>query len=119
MKTPQPSPAYHSAIERAQGGTSSGTSDRVSALRGACLIRDRRRYVISRKFDLQEAVTRVRRDGDDVLDDDGNLLRDDAHSLGYELSPSGQATLEILNVFDDGVVHRSTYTQTGLPSLIV
>lgn len=79
-KTPQPSPAYHSAIERAQGGTFSGTSDRVSALRGACLVRDRHRCVISRKFDLQEAANRVRRDGDDALDDDGNLLREDPNS---------------------------------------
>ncbi|KAI8943948.1 hypothetical protein F4801DRAFT_595322 [Xylaria longipes] len=122
-KTPQPSPAYHSAIERAQGGTFSGTSDRVSALRGACLVRDRHRCVISRKFDLQEAVNRVRRDGENALDDDGNLLREDAtsvsvlevahilpHSLmatpsGCELSPSKQAALAILNLFDSGVVH--------------
>ncbi|GAP85094.1 hypothetical protein SAMD00023353_2200230 [Rosellinia necatrix] len=122
-KTPQPSPAYHSAIERVQGGTFSCTSDRVSALRGACLVRDRHRCVISRKFDLHEAAARARRDGDDALDNDGNLLREDGNSVsmlnvahilphslmtaqpGSEPSPSKQATLAILNMFDNGVEH--------------
>ncbi|KPM42283.1 hypothetical protein AK830_g4280 [Neonectria ditissima] len=125
-RTPQPSPAYHSAVQRAQGGDFqgfSGTPDRVSALRGACLIRDRHRCVISRKFDLEEAANRMQRDGDDARDDDGNLLLEDAnpvdvlevahilpHSLmksdiGSELNPSKQAALAILNMFDSGVVH--------------
>ncbi|KAJ8122692.1 hypothetical protein ONZ43_g1170 [Nemania bipapillata] len=83
-KTPQPSPAYHSAVERVQGGGVAvfpGTPDRVSALRGACLIRDHHRCVISRKFDLKEAADRMRRDGNDALDDDGGLLREDENSV--------------------------------------
>ena len=81
-KTPQPSPAYHSAIERAQGGGAfSGTPERVSALRGACLVRDRHRCIISRKFDLHEAAIRMRRDGDGALDDDGNLILEGENSV--------------------------------------
>ncbi|CAG9986480.1 unnamed protein product [Clonostachys byssicola] len=57
-----------------QGGDAEavvGTTDRLAALRGACLIRDRHRCVISRKFDLGEADKRMERDGDDARDDDG------------------------------------------------
>uniref|UniRef100_A0A0B7KKY2 HNH nuclease domain-containing protein n=1 Tax=Bionectria ochroleuca TaxID=29856 RepID=A0A0B7KKY2_BIOOC len=124
-RTPQPSPAFHSAVQRVQGGDAeafAGTPDRVSALRGACLIRDRHRCVISRKFDLEEAAKRMQRDGDDARDDDGVLLLEDAnpvdvlevahilpHSLmkadtGSELNPSKQAALAILNMFDSGII---------------
>lgn len=82
-RTPQPSPAYGSAIERAQEGSSFPESlNRVSALRGACLVRDRHRCVVSRKFDWHEAANRVRKQGNDALDDDGNLLREDDHPVG-------------------------------------
>jgi len=82
-KTPQPSPAYHSAVQQIQGGVQefAGTPDRVSALRGACLIRDRYRCVISRKFDQVEAAARFQKDGDDALDDEGTALRDDPRSF--------------------------------------
>lgn len=83
-RTPQPSPAFHSAVQRVQGGDAeafAGTPDRVSALRGACLIRDRHRCVISRKFDLEEAAKRMQRDGDDARDDDGVLLLEDANPV--------------------------------------
>jgi hypothetical protein len=82
-KTPQPSPAYHSAVERVQGGVPgfAGTLDRVSTLRGACLIRDRHGCVISRKSDLKEAAHRMRKAGEDALDDDGDLLREDENSV--------------------------------------
>jgi hypothetical protein len=79
-KTPQPSPASHSAVQRAQGGEGQnflGTPERVSALRGACLLRDRHRCVISRKFDDKEALRRMqdaRRQGGVAQDDDGNPL---------------------------------------------
>ncbi|KAI1660597.1 hypothetical protein F4813DRAFT_298679, partial [Daldinia decipiens] len=123
-KTPQPSPAYHSAVEKAQGGPQQfpGTPDRVSSLRGACLIRDRHRCVISRMFDQQEAVQRFERSGNAASDDDGNLLKLDAgfqrlevahilpHSLtkvdsSSQLSASKQAALAIFNMFDSGVGH--------------
>ncbi|KAI1424058.1 hypothetical protein F5Y12DRAFT_754595 [Xylaria sp. FL1777] len=78
-KTPQPSPAYHSAVERVQGGAQGfvGTPDRLSQLRGACLVRDRHRCVITRKFDWTEAASRTRKHGEDARDDDGTLLRED------------------------------------------
>ncbi|GAP87820.1 hypothetical protein SAMD00023353_1601900 [Rosellinia necatrix] len=94
-KTPQPSPAYHSAIQRVQGGAQDfvGTPDRLSRLRGACLVRDRHRCVITRKFDQSEADRRLQLDGDDARDDDGALLLEDtdidelevAHIFPYSL----------------------------------
>jgi hypothetical protein len=51
----------------------------MAALREVCLIRDRHRCVISRKFDDTEAVKRVERGGDNKdKDDDGHLLKDEA-----------------------------------------
>lgn len=72
-----------------------GTPDRVSALRGACLIRDRHRCVVSRKFDQVEAAVRFQKDGDGARDDDGILLFEDpqpfdalevAHILPHSLT---------------------------------
>ncbi|KAI1360322.1 hypothetical protein F5Y08DRAFT_51778 [Xylaria arbuscula] len=124
-KTPQPSPVFRSAIDRVQAGHSfAGTPERLSALRGACLIRDHHRCVISHRFDRTEALARMRKDGERrALDDDGNLLSRERraaplevahiipHSLmtvaaNSELSPSKQAALAILNMFDTGVVHE-------------
>ncbi|KAK3933822.1 hypothetical protein QBC46DRAFT_401156 [Diplogelasinospora grovesii] len=124
-KTPQPSPLIHSAIQRAQGGGVQdfvGTPERVAGLRGDCLIRDRHRCVISRRFDLEEASKRLNMNGDEAEDDDGNLLLADPkfsclevahilpHSLtkignGSQLHPSKKAALDILNMFDSGVIH--------------
>lgn len=56
-----------------------GTEERISALRGACLTRDRHRCVVTRKFDRAEALERVTRARDDPRDDDGNWLRDEQH----------------------------------------
>ncbi|RBR15414.1 uncharacterized protein FIESC28_07349 [Fusarium coffeatum] len=52
-KTPQPSPATHSAVMRAleQEHEYIGTPQRVSILRAQCLERDRHRCVVSRKFE--------------------------------------------------------------------
>jgi len=88
-KTPQPSPAYHSAIQQAQGGGVQdfvGTPGRLSELRGDCLIRDRNRCVISRRFDVTEATRRIRRNGDDAADDDGNRLGDESHFEDLEVA---------------------------------
>ncbi|RYC62467.1 hypothetical protein CHU98_g3738 [Xylaria longipes] len=120
-----PSPVYHSAIQRAQGGGVQdfvGTPERVSELRGECLVRDRHRCVVSRRFDQDEATRRMRTCGDEAKDDDGNLLQDETqfdslevahilpHSLtksetGSQLHPSKTAALAILNMFDNGVIH--------------
>ncbi|KAI0420365.1 hypothetical protein F5X98DRAFT_331917 [Xylaria grammica] len=135
QKTPQPSPACHSAVERAEGGGQGvvGIPDRLSQLRGDCLVRDRHRCVITRKFDHKEAASRTRKDGIDARDDDGSLLRENKssvdvlevahilpHSLmeadaGRELNPSKQAALAILNMFDTGVVHLIEGTDIDRP----
>jgi hypothetical protein len=155
-KTPQPSPAYHSAIERIQGTTQAqvfvGTPDRLSALRGACLVRDRHRCVISRRFDRREAEARLTRSGYDAQDDDGNQLSSGAelfgrlevaHILPHSLTkvdsdaqlvmsiniklfnislanfcfktPSKQAALSILNMFDIDAVHLIEGTDIDRP----
>ncbi|KAK0734182.1 hypothetical protein B0T26DRAFT_736936 [Lasiosphaeria miniovina] len=96
--------------------------DRVSALRGACLIRDRRRCVVSRRFDIVEAIERIKADGDDARYDDGLPLNnvspfdrlEVAHILPHSLTkvdpdallnPSREAALAILNMFDVGIVY--------------
>ncbi|GAB1312272.1 hypothetical protein MFIFM68171_02482 [Madurella fahalii] len=126
-KTPQPSPAYHSAVLRAQGAALPQglvrTPERLSALWANCLIRDRHRCMITRKFDLGEAVRRFETHGDVAEDDDKQLLKDDtnltdslevAHILPHslikpgpdsQLSSSREAALAILNMFDMGVAH--------------
>ncbi|KAK4154842.1 hypothetical protein C8A00DRAFT_42457 [Chaetomidium leptoderma] len=131
-QTPQPSPAFHSAVQRIQGGGEfAGTPDRLSALRGACLIRDRHRCVVSRSFDWVEADRRFRRDAGNARDDDGALLEptpldhlEVAHILPHsltklgkdsELDPSKQAALAILNMFDDGVTHLIEGTDIDRP----
>ena len=83
-KTPQPSPASHSAVQRAQGEEGLGflgTPERLSMLRSLCLSRDRHRCVISRYFDMSELIERTghaRRQGSIVVrDDDGVPLADE------------------------------------------
>lgn len=105
-KTPQPSPAFLSATLTAQGGDQLflGTLDRVAALRGECLIRDRHRCVISRKFDAVEAVSRYKKYGHDARDDDAKLLRDTnavesievAHILPHSLTEFEPGSSEIV-----------------------
>ncbi|KAK5994114.1 hypothetical protein PT974_07554 [Cladobotryum mycophilum] len=133
-KTPQPSPVTHSAIQRIQGiHDFAGTPERLGALRGACLERDRHRCVISRKFDIEEAKRRIKKDGNEARDDDGApLLTNDnsfdplevAHILPHSLTklnandhldPSRQAALAILNMFDTGVSHLIEGTNIDRP----
>ncbi|KPM39099.1 hypothetical protein AK830_g7450 [Neonectria ditissima] len=127
-KTPQPSPASHSAVQRAQGGQGQnflGTPERVSALRGACLLRDRHRCVISRKFDDREALRRMqdaRRQGGVAQDDDGNPLvkgqgydsLEVAHIM-HQLDPSKEAALAILNMLDSGAAYLVEGTEIDRP----
>ncbi|RWA09443.1 hypothetical protein EKO27_g5661 [Xylaria grammica] len=100
-KTPQPSPALHSAVQEAQGHSGQqyvGTGPRLSALRRDCLVRDRHRCVISRKFDFSEAVKRSRAPGG-PQDDEGNLIANDpiepaplevAHILPHSLTKANE-----------------------------
>ncbi|KAL2179716.1 uncharacterized protein P884DRAFT_267403 [Thermothelomyces heterothallicus CBS 202.75] len=125
-KTPQPSPASHSVIQRLQEerDDSVGTPHIISALRAICLIRDRHRCVVTRRFDSSEALSRFASAGDDARDDDGTLLNEEQpgsfeplevahilpHSLtklgrGKELNSAKQAALTILNIFDHGIGH--------------
>ncbi|KAI2023085.1 hypothetical protein LOZ07_005669, partial [Ophidiomyces ophidiicola] len=48
--------------------------DNFFLLRGICLVRDRNRCVISRIFDQCEALSRLKRLGNNARDDDGKLL---------------------------------------------
>ncbi|KAI0431359.1 hypothetical protein F5Y09DRAFT_197897 [Xylaria sp. FL1042] len=100
-KTPQPSPALHSAVQEAQGRGGQqyiGTGPRLSVLRRDCLIRDRHRCVISRRFDLAEAWKRRNTPGG-ARDDEENLLENDpddpeflevAYVLPYSLTKVNQ-----------------------------
>ena len=95
------------------------TKERLKGLREKCLIRDRHRCVISRKFDLTEALQRDKLEGDNAKDDDDHLLYLEtsepdtlqvAHILPHSImSSSGQkdaktACRAILNMFDYGVL---------------
>nr|XP_001390780.2 hypothetical protein ANI_1_264044 [Aspergillus niger CBS 513.88]XP_001395751.2 hypothetical protein ANI_1_824104 [Aspergillus niger CBS 513.88] len=122
VKTPQPTPASLSAI---QTSTPSGTPYRVSILRKSCLVRDRYRCVISRKFDKSEARKRFEQYGEDCKDDEGIELKNEssdrfqflevAHILPHclttvssgdaDLSDSKKNVLRILDMFDPGVIH--------------
>ncbi|CAK7219601.1 hypothetical protein SCUCBS95973_003870 [Sporothrix curviconia] len=128
-KTPQPSPAYHSAVLRAQEGVTTaqgfiGTSERLASLRWECLVRDRHRCVITRNFSSDEYEARFKMHQDDASDDDGVLFSEQtpgqfaplevAHILPHslmklgknaEMDASRQAALAVLNMFDKGVAH--------------
>ncbi|KAK3366603.1 hypothetical protein B0T24DRAFT_366219 [Lasiosphaeria ovina] len=77
-KTPQPSPVYHAAVQQAQTQEEQqrvqdfvGTPpERLGASRAECLTRDRYRCVITRTFDLTEAIQRSRQPP--ARDDGGN-----------------------------------------------
>ena len=98
-KTPQPSPAYHSAVAQLRSPHEfTATPERVAALRDICLARDRHRCVISRKFEQIVADYRLGKAGENARDDDGNYLTDDrdpfdkldvAHILPHSLTQAG------------------------------
>ncbi|KAI1375352.1 hypothetical protein F4677DRAFT_454958 [Hypoxylon crocopeplum] len=101
---------------------------RISTLRGDCLIRDRYRCVITRKFDRQEARSRFNRDGDNARDDNGILFKETsfeglevAYILPHSLTkviikdPSKEAALAILNMFDNGLGHLIERTDIDRP----
>ena len=129
-KTPKPSPAQHSALQKVLSLEEeqrmedfTATPDRIEALRTSCLERDRHRCVVTRAFHRQEAQTRIVRDGrNHARDDDGHLLATNprfahlevAHIIPYGLTkaddkgslPEGRkAAVAILNMFDMGVAH--------------
>ncbi|OJJ65723.1 hypothetical protein ASPBRDRAFT_60313 [Aspergillus brasiliensis CBS 101740] len=79
-KTPQPTPALSRSTT---ADVAIGTPQRVSNLHKSCLIRDRYRFVITGRFDAQEAQTRYKRDGRDVKDDDGKPLLPERDTMAY------------------------------------
>ncbi|QPC69473.1 hypothetical protein HYE68_000225 [Fusarium pseudograminearum] len=102
----------------------SGTPERLASLRGTCLLRDRYRCVISRKFDAAEAERRFQKYGENnAIDQDGILLADPGQEFDYlevahilphsltrldssgELNSTKAAALAVLNMFDSGVAH--------------
>ncbi|KAH6628175.1 hypothetical protein F5144DRAFT_298577 [Chaetomium tenue] len=127
-RTPQPTPTYHLAVQQVQTQEEQqrmqelvGTPERLGALRGLCLTRDRHRCVITRAFDQEELLTERLRQPP-ARDDDGNVLnpQDDyshlevAHLIpfgltksegGDKLSEPKKATMAILNMFDVGIIH--------------
>ncbi|KAK0736708.1 hypothetical protein B0T21DRAFT_411856 [Apiosordaria backusii] len=150
-KTPQPSPIYHAAVQQAQTQDDQqriqdfvGTPERLSALRGSCLTRDRHRCVITHTFDIREALERFRRPP--ATDDDGNPLDmsnngglEVAHILPHALTKeengelvwstfpflwgytnsqqneSRKVAIAILNMFDSGVMHMIEGTDMHRP----
>lgn len=109
-RTPQPTPADLSAMKSTRSPDAViGTSLRVSTLRAECLVRDHYRCVISRIFDLNEAVSRDREFGpENSRDDEGELLL-------------GQITehLEVAHIMPHALMQEkdskpaSLYTQTS------
>lgn len=69
-----------------------GVTARLKTLRGDCLQRDRHRCVISRVFDVREAIKRSIKGRDNYIDDDGQPLGNEvpdklevAHILPHSL----------------------------------
>jgi hypothetical protein len=58
-----------------------GTPNRFTGLRRLCLIRDHHRCVISREYEMAEAIRRTTSYGDDAEDDDGHPISDKANSF--------------------------------------
>ncbi|KKZ62157.1 hypothetical protein EMCG_00472 [[Emmonsia] crescens] len=122
-KTSQPTPAALSAppLENVVG-----TSARLSTLRRDCLIRDHNRCIVTRAFNMHEAMIRGERDPVNPKDDDGQPLGleqgafdnlEVAHIIPHsimsakkvvggepQLSESKKTALLVLNMFDPGVV---------------
>ncbi|OAA36887.1 hypothetical protein NOR_07407 [Metarhizium rileyi] len=120
-KTPQPTPHYRSATLRSSSRDFVGTLERLSTLRGDCLIRDRHRCIISRAFDITKASERETPEGQ-ILDDDGKLVKDDnvnylevAHILPHSLNDSQKTALEILNMFDNNITHLINSVEIDRP----
>ncbi|CAH0023554.1 unnamed protein product [Clonostachys rhizophaga] len=133
-KSPQPTPGSQSSILALQRGADLGTPERVSALRGACLIRDRHRCVITRRYDVEQLKKQEKtsQGHHELRDDDGSPLAAHTrfsnlevaqiipHSLtrvnaNNELDPSKVAALAILNMFDVGAAFLIEGTNIDRP----
>ncbi|KAM0365043.1 hypothetical protein ACHAPK_009946 [Fusarium culmorum] len=121
-KTPQPSPASPLAVLSPQAHGFAGSLERIANLRGACLIRDRYRCVVSNNFDHAEALKRFdseRHGQGEACDQDGQPLAGQqfrplevAHILpnsftqldsrGEIVRDSRITSLAIIDMLDDG-----------------
>ncbi|XBQ88631.1 hypothetical protein V6000_004243 [Aspergillus fumigatus] len=123
VKTPQLTPALsHPRTPEA----TIGTPQRVSTSRQACLIRDRHRCIISRKFNAQEGQRRYKRDGSNLKDDDGKSLLEERDNMAFlevahiiphslmsltseenewGLADSKQMAYRILRMFNPSAIH--------------
>jgi hypothetical protein len=84
-----------------------GTTQRLSSLRKACLIRDRHRCTISRRFDANEVVNRYNTLGDGAKDDDDRLIKDEeeepadlevAHIIPHFLASPNDASIPLVRL---------------------
>lgn len=75
-KTPQPTPVALSVPCLSSDKVLPRSSAWLATLRRDCLIRDKHRCVITRKFDETEAIHRKEKNGDDATDDEGNRFVD-------------------------------------------
>ena len=111
------------------------TPSRLSTLRGACLVRDRHRCVVSRKFHLakfKRRLDRLEQDDQEVRDDEGSVIPvhadqvenlEVAHILPHSLmnadaciqAASRQAALAVLDMFDKGVTTMIAGTDIDRP----
>ncbi|RWA11045.1 hypothetical protein EKO27_g4054 [Xylaria grammica] len=129
-RTPQPPPAYHSAFQEGQRGANSllGGRNGYRAFVLPCLISDRHRCVMSRRFGQQEALKCMKDDRNGAKDDDGNLLvspprfgkLEVAHILLRSLTRFGSGSeldsaIAILNMLDGGVGHLIQGTDIDQP----
>ncbi|KAG5295649.1 hypothetical protein I7I50_08484 [Histoplasma capsulatum G186AR] len=131
-KTPQPTPASLSAppIENVVG-----TPARLSTLRRDCLARDHNRCVVTRAFNLDEAIEREKQDPSNFKDDDGVPLEHEefallevAHIIPHsimsattvdgkpQLNESKKTALSILNMFNPGIIHLIEGPNVDRPS---
>lgn len=101
-KTPQPTPHYRSATLRSSSKDFVGTPERLSTLRGDCLVRDKHRCVISRAYDKTRAENQAA--ADVMLDDDQRPIKDGkfaylevAHIMPHSLVQVGSDSEELVS----------------------
>ncbi|EPE05605.1 hypothetical protein F503_02344 [Ophiostoma piceae UAMH 11346] len=135
VKTPQPTPAPLYIPTVPAEDVLPGSRARVSTLRRDCLIRDKHRCMVTRKFDKQEARRRHTEYGQSAVDDDGQVFNwtdgtafqtlEVAHILPHSLmnlegSPQITAArknaLDILSMFDMDVHRLITGTDIDRPT---
>jgi HNH endonuclease len=101
LKTSQPTPS----LTPQTALVLLGTPQRLSSLRGQCLLRDHHRCAITRRFDASEARSRSRHDGEGAKDDDGRLL------IEEEDDP---ALLEVSHIIPHSLMSINSRNETEL-----